>query len=909
MTRPCLCCLFFAVITCFGFLTAIAADAQPAPATPPPPTPQNQPITVPNYSVATSPDSIAPTPATQPESNVQVYGEPRNSVGHPCTLVDSDDIARYKEILKTNIDAQTNLQGQIKYCDNAMSKPLAIPAAEKNPDGSWKYMGEQTHNTGGNGATMQALGTVYQLTGDEKYGEFCKKMLLAYADNYNNWGHPPGWTPARYRSAQDGRLSFQFLNDGNFLNAAAYAYDLVYNLPSWTPAERAHVRDDFLKAIAAQFWAPEIAKDDYLSQTNNRSALCTAGVLIAGYATEDQEMINNALYGPGGTKDAPTGGLLKVHFGETCLLPDGLWVEGAPGYQLGIASCGLFNDANTLWHHGIDMYRYRNGALKRLLDSALVLAYPNNSMTVAALHDSGQFSLLDSPPWLSNEIGVPYENGYLRYKNPRYLPIIRHVQQQHAEALTMTFHNGGPSLFLDLPPADQDPAPKIENVNFYSVGYGIIRQPAPMGANQLLLEYGVCAGHSHPSKLAIDLYALGSSNMMPFPGMVFPYDNPLQTKWFTTTLSNCDLMIDGVSQDFGGDYFLYKRGSPAPVADQLVYAPAATMGLQRAWSNTLNAQLFPGGMKRAAGVDLPEPAYTQIDQDRSLFITPEYLADIFGAFSTAPHKYDLAWHILGDLTTTLKPEPFTFPDPVPYGYDAMENVTHANSDQAWTATVVTANQQTVRFLAAGGTPTDVYFGNRIADPRATKNIEKPPLFFQRRDNQNNVIFGNAVDISGTPNGYLKSVTQEGSLDVGYGLLKLETVKGTDLCFTAFRPGSYTVDGMTTDAMQAMVRMDGANVSGIYLGGGTSLNTAGGSVQRSAPGLAYVEKATDGGYIVGNPSPSDATVTVTLSALSGLKAYALDDTGKQTDAATVKNSGPQTFSLDLKANSKVGFAAK
>jgi hypothetical protein len=892
-------------ITFFGFLTAMADNAATAPG------PKNQPIAVPNYSVAVSPDNIAPTPATQPQENVQVDGQPRNSVGHPCTLVDSDDIARYKDILKTNVDAQANLKANQKYCDDAMARPLAIPTAEKNPDGTWKYMGEQTRNTGTNAAIMQALGLVYQVTGDQKYGEFCKKMLLAYADNYNHWGHAPGWTPANYRSANDGRLSFQFLNDGGFLNAAAYAYDLVYTLPSWTPEERAHVRDDFLKAVAAQFWAPEIAKDDYLSQTNNRSCLCTAGVLIAGYACEDQEMINNALYGPGGTKDAPTGGLIKVHFGETCLLPDGLWVEGAPGYQLGIASCGLFNDANTLWHHGIDMYRYRNGALKRLLDSALVLAYPNPSMTVAALHDSGQFSLLDSPPWLSNEIGVPYENGYVRYKNPRYLPIIRHDQQQHAEALTMTFHNGGPSLFLDLPPAAQDPAPTIENVNFYSVGYGIIRQPAPMGANQLLLEYGVCAGHSHPSKLAIDLYALGGS-FMPFPGMVFPYDNPLQTNWFTTTLSNCDLMIDEQSQNFGGRYFLYPRESPTPIADQLVYGPAATMGLQRAWSNTLYARTWPdpGAWAKLMGTKewpVPKTPFSQVNEDRSLFLAPEYMVDIFGAFSMGPHQYDLAWHILGDMTSTLTTEPFTFPDPVPYGYNAMENVTHANTDQPWTATVTMANKQAVRFLAAGGTPTDVYIGNRVADTRNPKS-DKPPMFFQRRDNQNNVIFGNAVDISGTPDGYLKSVTQEGSLDTGYGLLKLETVKGTDLCFTAFRPGSYTVDGMTTDAMQAMVRMDGTNAQGMYLGGGTSLKTSAGTIQRSAPGLAYVEKSGDDGYIIGNPSPSDATVTVTLPALSGLKAYALDADGKETGPAPIK-AGGGTVAADLKANSKIELSAK
>ncbi len=39
--------------------------------------------------------------------------------------------------------------------------------------------------------------------------------------------------------------------------------------------------------------------------------------------------------------------------------------------------------------------------------------------------------------------------------------------------------------------------------------------------------------------------------------------------------------------------------------------------------------------------------------DRAVFMTPNYLADIFGAFSDAPHKYDLAWHIRGQAASDM----------------------------------------------------------------------------------------------------------------------------------------------------------------------------------------------------------------------------------------------------------------
>ena len=168
--------------------------------------------------------------------------------------------------------------------------------------------------------------------------------------------------------------------------------------------ENKRVHDDLFVPIVDLFKMFAKEHQDYLDSPHNRSAVCTAGTLMAGYATDDAAMVNEALYGVGGTPENP-GGLMGVHFSEKCLLPDGLWIEGAPGYQIGILSSAVFNDAETLWHHGIDMYRYRGGALKRLLDSAIVLAYPDDKMDEPALHDSSALALLDDRGWFNNEAG------------------------------------------------------------------------------------------------------------------------------------------------------------------------------------------------------------------------------------------------------------------------------------------------------------------------------------------------------------------------------------------------------------------------------------------------------------------------------------------------------------------------
>jgi hypothetical protein len=255
--------------------------------------------------------------------------------------------------------------------------------------------------------------------------------------------------------------------------------------------------------------------------------------------------------------------------------------------------------------------------------------------------------------------------------------------------------------------------------------------------------------------------------------------------------------------------------------------------------------------------------------DRAVFMTTDYFADLFGVFSKAPHKYDLAWHIRGEVSSALQFKPLTFPEPVANGYNTLTNVRQASaSDAPWSMTF-TRDGHLARLHAAGAPAVQVIVGDGglfydkvVRANSGAGDIPTAPTLLERRDNTSSTIYGNALDYSDSKEGYVKGVSQEGSLEAGYALLKVETVQGTDLCFAAYRPGTYKVGGLETDAVQALVVMDGQTVRALYLGGGTTLKAAGATIERSEPGLAYVEKLADGAYVAGNPSPSDATVTVT-----------------------------------------------
>jgi hypothetical protein len=796
------------------------------------------------YTVEVAPNNIAPTSGALADGEVKVNGQPRQAEGHPNTLWDKQDIEHYKAMLKTSPELQKQFAQLKKAMDERITRPVGVPEPQKDDKGEWKHLTgngvDKIHNE--RGLDIANLGTVYALSGEEKYGEFAKKILLAYAEAYPNYG-----VGARPGFAHDPSKVFdQRLSDATWLIQVARGYDLIYNLSSISSEERKQIEDDLLKA-SAKFIA---ANSSTMKAATNWSAICTNAVLIVGYATDDQSLVDLAMYGPGGTKDKPTGGV-NLHFSNKSIDDDGMWAEGSTGYQM-MAMEALISDAEILWRHNIDMYRYRDGALKRLFDSPIRYAYPN--LRTPAVHDGGGGSIVgyESNLW---------EYGYLRYGDPMYLLILNQVPMN----LGAQFQKFPVSVLFDRDRSGGTPPIEWKSVNFFGVGFGINRLTTDKGTISMLLDWGPNRSHGHPDKLNVDLYAFGD-RLIPDPGSIW-YEQPLYKNWYHTTVAHNTLNVDELEQQPAG-------------AKQIVYAPAETMSLQRATT---------------------DEAYSGVTMDRALFLTPEYMADSFGAFAQTPHKLDLSWHLVGKFDSALKLDPFEFPEPKAQGYAELANTRHATTDQPWSASI-TAKGGVARFVAAGGIPTEVIVGD------GHLGTERPPTILQRRDNTASTIYGNVVDISGDKDPYVKTVASEGSLENGYSLLKIQTTKGVDLGFTSYRAGTQKLSDIETDAQQALVTMDGNTPRGIYLGGGTLVKVGDVVLRRSEPGLAYVEKSVSGAYLVGNPSPREATVSLTFKPLSGMQAFQIDNDGKRTGPVEIATSGDANCVLKLPPAGRVEIAA-
>ena len=229
--------------------------------------------------------------------------------------------------------------------------------------------------------------------------------------------------------------------------------------------------------------------------------------------------------------------------------------------------------AEILWHHGIDLYRHNNAIFKYLFDFPILLSYPD--LSEPGLEASHRDSLIHF-----NNAPTLYEYAYRRYRDPRYLAVIHDPKIPKAERhlKLSSIGRAPPSLLFTLDSKQVTTLAPRPSAHWPLVGIGVLRTPASNGKGlqqNLTLVAGPAASKSLPDKLHIDLFAFDDV-LMPSCGMVFPYDQPIIPKWYATTLAQNTLTVDEKSQDLTGN-----RRQSKPHADQVVFGPASTLGLQR----------------------------------------------------------------------------------------------------------------------------------------------------------------------------------------------------------------------------------------------------------------------------------------------------------------------------------------
>lgn len=363
----------------------------------------------------------------------EIYGKPRKSQGHPCTLWDREDIEQYQESLKVESEAKVYFETFKKWGEQRIQQPLGVPTHLQAADGGWDFPGYKRGSKDSQGrwiwewkfnGILQTrakdiinLGFLYALSGDEKFAAFAKRILLELGDAYG--GRQAGTSPNASGQDHFEPYGFDGADSGLFLAKAAVGYDLIYNLSSITKLERERIEDQLILPMAEHLKGAILKHPPTYRSRSKWGPIELYGVFISGMALHEPGLSQSALCGQGGTRHAPEEGGLLDCFNPTCVSGDGHWGKSLALEDQLSAMDVMVQVAEVMWHHEMDLYGYQNGVLKRLF--CFPIHVSPSSTTVSSLSDSEYTKLAKMPG-----INV-YEYAFRRYREERYLPIIKRM--------------------------------------------------------------------------------------------------------------------------------------------------------------------------------------------------------------------------------------------------------------------------------------------------------------------------------------------------------------------------------------------------------------------------------------------------------------------------------------------------
>lgn len=341
---------------------------------------------------------------------------PRMAHGHPCTLWDSQDVAAYKAALATEPALKGAFDTLQAWGNKRVAESLDVPAHKLGADGVWTFpafkRGYQDASGNWNwewdfNGTLQKraedvsnLGVLYALTGDARYGAFAKQILLALADAYGCGD--TGSVSDTHGFDHFEAYGFDGGDDGMFLAKVCNGYDLIYNLPSCSAEDRKRIESELIRPLAEHL---KSHKFEFMYTSHGRwGMVCLYGVFVAGVTLDDQAMVNLALYGQGGTADVVTGGFMDC-FKSGCLRDGVVWGADTKADDQMAALCVLTTVAEVMRHRGVDLYGYKDNAMKKSFDAGL-----------------------KSPNLLSLAGIDAYRYAFRRYRDPRYRAVVDKIK-------------------------------------------------------------------------------------------------------------------------------------------------------------------------------------------------------------------------------------------------------------------------------------------------------------------------------------------------------------------------------------------------------------------------------------------------------------------------------------------------
>ena len=579
---------------------------------------------------------------------------------------------------------------------------------------------------------LQKAGVLFQILNDEKYANYVKDMLFAYAKLYPTLPVHP-----QTRSYARGKLFWQCLNDSNWLVYSAQAYDCVYD---WLSKEERDTLENDLFIPFAKFISE--GNPQFFNRVHNHSTWGNVAVGMIALVMDNDELLENALNGlkiddlKEGMKDND-GGLIQVKgqrlgfYGnlDEPFSPDGYYNEGPYYQRYAMYPFLIFAEALQNVKPELKILEYKDGVLLKAVDALINLTDANGNFF--PLND-GQKGMSYYTPALVSAVDIAYQYGG---KNPELLSI---AKKQDKVVLDDT----GLSIAIGIKEGLEKEFEKksinlSDGKNGDEGGVGILRNENI----ELVFKYASQgSSHGHYDKLSFSLYENGNEVIQDYGLSRFVNieqkggGNYLKENktWAKQTIAHNTLSVNGENH-FKGQFEIGSKYHP-----ELYFYDDKNPNVQIVSATDVHA--YPGTeMLRTFALIKDE------DFERPFTI------DLFKIKSASKNQYDLPYYYLGHIMKTnfdykSYSQLNALGDTNGYQHLWKEASGKPSSDNtvfSW------KNKNLFYSLTTTSTANDELILARIGAHDPDYNLRKEPSFMIRRKNAQNTTFASVIESHGS----------------------------------------------------------------------------------------------------------------------------------------------------------------
>jgi hypothetical protein len=456
-------------------------------------------------------------------------------------------------------------------------------------------------------------GQLFRLTGEPRYRDHVRAMLLAYADLY------PGLGPHPARANQTaGRLFWQSLNDSVFLVNAVQGYAEIR--ASLSAADRQRIDDKVIRPMAhfLSDGSPEV-----IDRIHNHATWAAAGVGLSGYLLGDRDLVDKALLGL--DKSGKAGFLRQL---DLLFSPDGYYAEGPYYQRYALQPFVVFAAAIAANDPDRKIFEYRDGIVLKAIRTAIDVT-----------HDGYFLPINDAMPDKSLRTEELYHAVAIAYgatQDPAFLSI---ADWQGRTVLTPA----GQAMAADLAVGKAKPWPfgsrLLSDGPDGKQGALVLLRTKPDPSGPLLVAKNTVQGmgHGHFDRLGWLYYDetgavvtdYGAARFLNVEAKQGGRYLPENDSWASATIAHNTLVVDEQSH-FGGDW---KAG-------------------EKTGTRQLAASL-DGPTRYAIGAI--DAAYKDVAFRRALLLVEvdglanPLILDILHPTGSGRHRYDLPLHFSGQI--------------------------------------------------------------------------------------------------------------------------------------------------------------------------------------------------------------------------------------------------------------------